>query len=244
VELAVAPDPRLSAWLVSARPALETRLAQRLGSAAPGPASPEAEALRRFRSFASSALLRGSGALPALDGLRASPPAVSRLLEAWIECAAELAGPHADPLRAALLPLGRAFATALRGSSEARRASGAPRPSARRAVSAAIDRLADAFLAIDTDSLRIADANPAAGALLGVPRDRLLEREALHFVPAGSRGAWTTHVEAMAEAAEPRRFRDLLQDVTGALLPVEARVTRFASRSRTLALVLVRPMEG
>ena len=45
----------------------------------------------------------------------------------------------------------------------------------------------------------------------------------------------------MAEAVEPRRFQEPLQDAQGSPLPVEARMTRFATRRRTLALVLARP---
>lgn len=236
-------DPRLSAWLVSRRQELDRRLALRMGSV-PSPASPEAEALRRFRSYAISSLLRGGSTLPALDGLKAPPRRVVPLLEAWLESAIELAGADGSSVRRVLEPLARSFAGALRASSSARKASGAPRVSSRRAVSAAIDRLADAFLAIDTDTLRIVDANPAAGALLGLPRDRLLEQEALSFVPEASRPAWTTHLDAMTEALEPRRFLEPLQDASGARLSVEARVTRFATRRRILALVLARPIDA
>jgi PAS domain S-box-containing protein len=236
-------DPRLSAWLVSRRREIDRRLADRRGGGAP-PASAEAEALRRFRSYATSSLLRGSSSLPAIDGLRAPTRRVVPLVEAWIESAVEMAGVDGEAVRRVLAPLGEAFAGALKASSSSRKSSGAPRASSRRAVSAAIDRLADAFLAIDTDTLRIVDANPAAGSLLGLPRDRLLEQEALAFVPEAARPAWTTHIDAMAETVEPRRFLEALQDAQGARLHVEARVTRFATRRRTLALVLARPTDG
>lgn len=235
-------DPRLSAWLVSRRREIDHRLTELHGGRSL-PASAEAEALRRFRSYATSSLLRGGSTLPALDGLRAPARRVVPLVEAWIESAVELAGVDGEAVRAVLEPLGAAFAAALKASSSSRRASGMPRSSSRRAVSAAIDRLADAFLAIDTDTLRIVDANPAAGSLLGVPRDRLLEQEALAFVPETARPAWTTHIDAMAEAVEPRRFFEPLQDASGARFRVEARVTRFATRRRTLALVLARPTD-
>lgn len=166
------------------------------------------------------------------------------LVEAWVDSAAELAGADGADVRRVLEPLARSFASALKASSAARKASGAPRPSSRRAVSAAIDRLADAFLAVDTDTLRIVDANPAAGSLLGLPRDRLLEQEALSFVPEAARPSWTTHIDAMTEATEPRRFLGPLQDASGASLRVEARVTRFATRRRTLALILARPTDS
>ncbi|MBW2374117.1 MAG: hypothetical protein JRF70_16440, partial [Deltaproteobacteria bacterium] len=52
-------DPRLAVWLVTRRWEIERALAARLGDGAPSPAAPEAEALRRFRSFVSTALQRG-----------------------------------------------------------------------------------------------------------------------------------------------------------------------------------------
>ncbi len=237
-------DPALATWLVAHRSEIERRLAARLGPALPGSASAEAEALRRFRSFAAAGLRMGALAAPALDGLRVEAASVVRLLDAWIESAAELAGAGGGGLTATLAPLARGFTSALRGTASARRASGAPRPSSRRAVSAAIDRVTDAFFAVDVDTGRIADANPAAGALLGMARDGLLEREAAGFVAPDCRGAWSTHLDAMAEGAEPRRFRTELRDAAGSRLEVEASVTRFATRKRTLALVLARPVAG
>jgi PAS domain S-box-containing protein len=237
-------DPALAAWLVVNRGEIERRLAARLGPALPGSGSAEAEALRRFRSYAASALRMGALAAPALDGLRVEAAPVVRLLDAWIASAAELAGERGRSVAATLVPLARGFGAALRGTHAARRASGEPRPSSRRAVAAAIDRVADAFLAVDVDTGRIADANPAAGALLGVARDGLLERDAEGFVAPAARGAWSTHLDAMSEGAEPRRFRTELQDAAGARVEVEASVTRFATRKRTLALVVARPVPG
>jgi len=237
-------DPALATWLVVHRGEIERRLAARLGASLPGSASAEAEALRRFRSFAASALRMGSLAAPALDGLRVEAAAVGRLLDAWIESAAELAGERGKAVTTILGPLAGGFGAALRGTHAARRASGEPRPSSRRAVAAAIDRVADAFFAVDVDTGRIADANPAAGALLGVARDGLLEREAEGFVAPACRGAWSTHLDAMSEGAEPRRFRTELQDAGGSRVEVEASVTRFATRKRTLALVVARPVAG
>jgi PAS domain S-box-containing protein len=237
-------DPALATWLVVHRGEIERRLAPRLGGTLPGSASAEAEALRRFRSFAASALRMGALAAPALDGLRVEPAVVGRLLDSWVETAAELAGERGETLATTLSPLARSFTAALRGTSAARRASGEPRPASRRAVAAAIDRVADAFLAVDVDTGRIADANPAAGALLGVARDGLLEREAEAFVVPARRGAWSTHIDAMSEGAEPRRFRTELQVAGGSRVEVEASVTRFATRKRTLALVVARPLSG
>ena len=106
---------------------------------------------------------------------------------------------------------------------------------------AAIDRVADAFLAVDADDGRVVDANPAAGALLGVARDALLGVEATSFMPSNGRGVWWTELDAMTEESEPRRFRGQLQDAQGTPISVECSVTHFATRGRTLALILARP---
>jgi PAS domain S-box-containing protein len=230
----------LASWLLARRGAIETAAAGRLG-AAPARGSAEAEALRRFRSFVLLALGQGLEAAPSLEGVRTGERRARQLLEAWVAAAAEAAGPDAEGVRAALAPLCERFLLAMRETARARRASGAPVPGRRRAVSAAIDRVSDAFLAIDAETGAIADANPAAGALLGTTRDRLLGADAMEFVPSDARELWWAQLDAVSEGSEPRRFRTSLQDSGGRPLAVEATVTRFATRSRTLALVLARP---
>ena len=128
-------------------------------------------------------------------------------------------------------------------SQPAREASGPPRKSKRRAVSAGIDRIAEAFLAIAVDSGRIADANPAAGALLGTTRDGLLEVDMVKFLSEPDHEPWWTQLDAVAEGAEPRRFASSMKDCTGEELKVEVSVTRFAKRRQTLALLVVRTIE-
>jgi PAS domain S-box-containing protein len=211
----------------------------RLGQRAPGPATAESEALRRFRSFAASALLRGRPVEPSLDGLRADEEGVSTLLGAWSDAAAEVAGLRAAAVREALSPLVTRFRAALRSTTPARQKSGAPR-SARRAVSAAIDRIADAFLAVDVVSSRIVDANPAAGALLGLTRDGLLETELFEFVPSALRERWQEELDAVSEGSEPRRFEGELTDGRGTAIPIDARVSRYLTRERVLALIVAR----
>jgi PAS domain-containing protein len=233
--------PELAAWLVSRRGEIERLMRERLGPAAPGAAAAETEVLRRFRSFAAAALSRGDAAEPALEGLRANERRVSALLEAWCDTALQVADAERGAvLRPAFEPLLRRFRTALRTTGTGRSARGAPR-ARRRVVSAAIDRIADCFLALEADSARIVDANPAAGALLGVARDALLGVDAMSFVPAGSEGIWWTQLDAMSEGSEPRRFEAQLADASGSPIDVECSATRFATRDRTLALILARP---
>jgi len=229
----------LAAWLVVRRNEIEGVLSARLGPARPDPAGPESEVLRRFRSFAASALRRGAAAQPALEGIVANEKRVSALLSAWVDAAAEVAGPTAPALRAAIGPWLKTFQGSLRTSAAGRGRSGAPR-TRRRAVNAAIDRVADAFLAVEADTGRVVDANPAAGALLGVARDALLGVEATAFVSEECRNGFLTELDAVAEGSEPRRFRGSLRDAQGGAISVECSVTAFSTRERTLALILAR----
>ena len=234
------PNRDLASWLVGNRPEIEKLMTSRLGQAAPKAAAPETEALRRFRSFSAAALLRGKIGSPALDGLRPNERRVMALLSAWTDAASTVAGDRGPNVRDALTPLIDHFRLSLRTTHSGRRARGAPRAS-RRAVIAAIDRVADAFLAIDADTGRIADANPAAGALLGVNRDALLEVDAMSFVPQCDRSLWWSELDAVAESEEPRHFRSSLMDANGAPISADVTLTSFATRGRTLALVMARP---
>ena len=234
------PNRELATWLLGHRQQIEKRLEGRLGPAAPRASGPEAETLRRFRTFATTALMRGAAAAPALDGLRPNERRVMALLEAWIDTASDLAGPQGAALREALGGPLEQFRMTLRNTASGRRAKGTPRV-ARRAVSAAIDRVADAYLAIDVHEGTIVDANPAAGALLGVERDTLLGIELGSFVPAIGQPAWWTRLDAIAEDSDSQRFRAPLRDVSGAEMELEASATRFTTRGRTLALTLLRP---
>lgn len=229
----------LAGWLIVRRADIEGVLSARLGPARPDPAGPESEVLRRFRSFAASALRRGGAAQPALEGIIANEKRVSALLTAWVDAAAQVAGPDGAGIRSALLPWLKTFQASLRTSAVGRGRSGAPRTQ-RRAVNAAIDRIADAFLAVDADTGQVVDANPAAGALLGVVRDALLGLEAAAFVAESSRPRFQGELDAVTEGAEPRRFRGALRDAQGGEVPVDCSVTAFSTRDRTLALILAR----
>jgi PAS domain-containing protein len=236
----VAGATEIASWLIARRLQIEQVMDSRLGPAAPAPGATESEVLRRFRSFAASSLRRGECGQPALDGLRVNERRASALLAAWCEAAAEVAGPHAGSVREALHPTLLSFRNALRTTNSGRRKQGAPR-AGRRAVTAAIDRICDVFLAIDADSGRIVDANPAAGALLGVARDALIDVEVASFIPAEDQSCWWTEFDAITEGAEPRRFSASLADKGGVPIRVDCSVTCFATRSRTLALVVARP---
>jgi len=230
----------LASWLMTQRLEVEKLMRQRLGAAAPAASGPEAETLRRFRTFVATALMRGEAPRPVLDGLRPNERRVMALLNCWAEAASELAGPDRDAVANALTPLLDAFRLAIRTTGTNRKSSGRPRAT-RRAVSAAIDRVADIFLALDTDSGEILDANPAAGAALGVARDALIGLEFNAFVPKENQGPWWTALDTIAEGQDCHVFLASMQDREGRPIRLEASATRFVKSHRTLALILARP---
>ncbi|MCB9726813.1 MAG: PAS domain-containing protein [Spirochaetaceae bacterium] len=230
----------LGNWLMSKRLQIERVMQERLGAAAPAASGPEAETLRRFRTFSSTALLRGEAPRPVLDGLRPNERRVMALLSCWADAAAELAGPEADAVREGLAPLLDAFRIAIRTTGSKRKSSGRPRAT-RRAITAAIDLVSDLYFAIDVDSGEILDANPAAGSALGVTRDALLGIEFNAFVPGESQGPWWTALDAIAEGQESRVFLAAMQDRDGRRLRLEVSATGYLRSNRTIALVLARP---
>jgi PAS domain S-box-containing protein len=236
----VEPNRQLASWLVAHRREIEAAMNARLGPAAPGAGSPESEALRRFRSFLASALARGQAPAPALDGLRLNERRVMALIEAWITAAEERSATTGGSLRRDVDPLIESFRLSIRTSTSGRKLKGRPRVT-RRAVAAAIDRVADAFLAIDTDTGEIVDANPAAGSLLGVSRDALLGVDSLSFVPQSDHAGWWTELDAMTEQGETRKFGASLRDASGGPVHIDATATSFSTRGRVLALLMVRP---
>lgn len=230
----------LSSWLMNQRLEIEKVMHARLGAAAPAAAGPEAETLRRFRTFASTALMRGEAPRPVLDGLRPNERRVMALLTCWAESATELAGPEHELVAAALAPLLDAFRLAIRTTGVKRKTSGRPRAT-RRAITAAIDRVADLYFALDVDSGEILDANPAAGAALGVARDALIGIEFNAFVPTDTQGPWWTALDAIAEGQENLAFLASMQDREGRTIRLEASASRYLRSNRTIALILARP---
>lgn len=228
-----------ASWIVTRRAAIDRALAERLGASMPGVAAPETEALRRFRSFAGARLRREDAGPPALDGLRVDAVATTRLVQGWCRVAEEVAGARGAELRALLDPLAARFQSALVGSEQASEARRAPR-TGRRAVSGAIDRIADAFVAVDVDAGTIADLNPAAATLLRVTREELLGRPLIDFCAPAARALWSAELESLLESAAPRRFLTAVVDARGAVHAVEIHATRLATRDRVLALLVAR----
>jgi PAS domain S-box-containing protein len=225
---------------MSSRLEIERVMNNRLGAAAPAASGPEAETLRRFRTFVSTALMRGEAPRPVLDGLRPNERRVMALLTCWAESACGLAGPDGPTVSRHLAPLLDGFRLAIRTTGTTRKSSGKPRAS-RRAITAAIDRIADLYFALDVDSGEILDANPAAGAALGITRDALIGVEFNAFVPTDVQGPWWTALDAIAEGQDHHVFLASMQDREGQTLRLEASATRMRIRNRVLALVMARP---
>jgi PAS domain-containing protein len=230
----------LANWLMAGRLQIERTMQERLGAAAPAASGPEAETLRRFRTFVATALMRGEAPRPVLDGLRPNERRVMALLTCWSESACELAGPDAAAVSRHLAPLLDAFRLAIRTTGSKRKTSGKPRAS-RRAITAAIDRVADLFFAVDVDTGEILDANPAAGSALGVARDALIGIEFNAFVPPDVQGPWWTTLDSIAEGQDSQVFQASMQDREGRRLRLEASATRTLVRNRVLALIVARP---
>ena len=87
----------------------------------------------------------------------------------------------------------------------------------------------------------ILDANPAAGAALGVARDALIGIEFNAFVPTDLQSPWWTSLDTIAEGQESVVFTASMQDREGRRLRLEASATRYLRSNRTLALVIARP---
>jgi hypothetical protein len=72
-------------------------------------------------------------------------------------------------------------------------------------------------------------------------REDLLGRSALDFVPEPCREALWSELDALAEAGEPRRFATRVHVGPGPPVALDACATRWSTRQRTLALLVLRP---
>ena len=119
----------LANWLMAKRVEIERVMQARLGAAAPAASGPEAETLRRFRTFVSTALVRGAAPRPVLEGLRPNERRVMALLACRAEVASEMAGPDRALVIETLRPLIEHFRFAIRTTGQTRKTSGPPRAS-------------------------------------------------------------------------------------------------------------------
>jgi len=237
----ISSSPEWASFLVTRRVAIDRALLDGNGALTLA-GEAEREALRRFRSFAASALRRGGEVPePALDGLRVDAARALHLVEAWCGAAGNEAGGGAPSLESALAPLVRRFGESLRSNQLAEPAKRARSPR-RRAVIGAIDRIADLFLAIDLESHEIADVNPAAAAALGVERADLLGQPAERFVHKDTHDVLRERLASVAEGGEGERFKLILRDEFERPIAVEVCATPYPGRRHRLALFAARPI--
>jgi PAS domain S-box-containing protein len=226
------------------RATIEDEVDRRLGRGEP---SPEArlEIVRRFRSFVRLASIDLDSARPSLDGLGGNSPAG---LEKAIEIAVDVAGLCEPPaaVMESLRGLEARFRTGIRRIMRPSEPERKQRRGRRRAlhggkrVRAAIDRIGDAYLALDLESGRLADLNPAAEVLLGAPAVTVIERPFVDLIEPEARPAFG-ELEARLDADEDTGPVALaLQRHEGKAVPVEVSVANHTISGRRLAIFIAR----
>jgi PAS domain S-box-containing protein len=190
------------------RATIEAEVDRRLERQEPPPAA-RLEIVRRFRSYCRLASIYPDAARPSLDGLAGNDAtALERAVTTAVDVACECGPPLA--VADALRSLETRFRTGLRRvlqpePIEERDATG-PKgrrrlPNAGKRVRSAIDRIGDAYLALNLDTGRIFDVNPAAENLFGASADALLERAISEFVHPDDRRVFDD-LEARLDAGE------------------------------------------
>jgi PAS domain S-box-containing protein len=229
------------------RAPIEAEVDRRLGRAEPAPEA-RAEIVRRFRSFCRLASVDPGMARPSLEGLAGqSCDGLENAVRIATE-AATLCG--LDPQEAELLgALCQRFRAGIRrqlrpedlepstpGARERRK-----RANAGKRVRAAIDRIDDAYLALNLEDGRIFDLNPAAEALLGAEANALLDHEFSDWIAATDRDRYES-LEARLDAGEsapPTRLRFRRQ--SGEPVSAEVSIASHTIAGRRLAILVARP---
>lgn len=226
------------------RVTIDREVDRRLGRGEPTPAA-RVEVIRRFRSFCRLASIGGGAARPSLDGLGGNSPSG---LEDAIELAVDVAClcQPAEPVERALRLLEAQFRTGIRRTLRPAEPQRRLRRGRRRAlhggrrVRSAIDRIGDAYLAVDLDSALLTDLNPAAEALLGAPAVTLVEKPFVDLIHEADRARYAD-LEARLDAEEdcpPLLLR--LRRPDGTAISVEASVAIHSFGGRRLAIFVAR----
>ncbi len=229
------------------RGAIEAEVDRRLGRADPAPEA-RAEIVRRFRSFCRLASVDPGMARPSLEGLAGQS---CDGLENAVRIASEVAttcGLDAEQAKD-LDQLCERFRAGIRRQlrpedlepSTPKSRERRKRANAGKRVRAAIDRIDDAYLALNLEDGRIFDLNPAAEALLGAEANALLDHEFSDWVFAGDRDRYES-LEARLDAGEsapPTRLRFRRQ--SGEPVAAEVSIASHTIAGRRLAILVVRP---
>jgi PAS domain S-box-containing protein len=227
------------------RDAMEDEVNRRLGRAEPGPGA-RAEILRRFRSFCRLSSLDPASARPSLEGLQGN---ASLALEEVVRHGAEFAAARAPlpQIAAQISALDRRFRAGIRRVLQPEDAQPQPRrrdrrrtPNAGRRVRGAIDRISDSYFALNLETGKLFDANPAAEALLGRDAESLLACDFWELIAPVHRQR-ARDLEARLDAGEDSPPVVLLfARSNGDVVPLELSVANHTIAGRRLAIFVAR----
>jgi PAS domain S-box-containing protein len=226
------------------RGTIEDEVDRRLGRREPPPAA-RREVVRRFRSFSRLASIDLDSARPSLDGLGGnSPAALEQAIEVAVDvaCLCEPEPSVAEALRSLEARFRTGIRRTLRPAEPERRARRGRRRALHggRRLRAAIDRISDAYLALDLESGKLADLNPAAEALLGTPAVTLIEKPFADLL-APEAVARFADVEARLDAGEDVSPTVLhFRGAEGASVAAEVSAASHAISGRRLAVFVAR----
>lgn len=227
------------------RGAIEAEVNRRMGREEPPP-EVRAELIRRFRTFCRLAALDPRVAKPSLDGLGGNrPAALERAVATAVDVACQCAPP--EDVARALRDLEGLFRAGIRRTMdlepvlETKKTRGRKRrPNAGKRVRAAIDRISDAYVAVNLDTGQILDVNPAAESLLGTDAEKLLDRPFGSLI-APSHRLFFTDLESRLDAGEDGGlFEVALARPDGASVAVELGVAQHTISGHRLAIFTAR----
>jgi len=225
------------------RSAIEAEVNRRLGAAKPAPDA-RAEIIRRFRTYCRLASLGTGTARPSLDGLGGNEPsALERALSVTVEIAIEC-GP-APEIATALRRMENQFRAGIRRimqplESRKKRKGRRHMPNAGKRVRSAIDRIGDAYLALNLDTGNLFDVNPAAETLLATEATKLIDRSFEQLIAPADRQSYRD-LEARLDAGENTGPIDVvLARPNGDFVRVEFLISLHTIATKRLAIFTAR----
>ncbi len=225
------------------RGAIEAELNRRMSGSEPTPEA-RAEIIRRFRTYCRLASLDINTARPSLDGLGGNEPhALERALSVTVEIAVEY-GPTPE-VATALQKMEKMFRAGIRRimrpvEGRKQRKGRRRMPNAGKRVRAAIDRIGDAYLALNLDTGKVFDLNPAAETLLGADAEKILDQSFENLI-ATQDHAFYRDLEARLDADEDAGSCELvLARPNGDFVRVEFMIACHTIASKRLAIFTAR----